>query len=123
VWVDPPAGRANFEYLGSAMSLDENDRMELFSEAYVRALASRWGFDVVRHQTARQSIDLQLTSVGRVELDGRASRLSAVPVMMQLKCTHRHQPKDGVLKFPLPIKNYDDLRDPTRATTTILVVV
>lgn len=61
--------------------LDENTRMEHFSEAYVRALASRWGLDVSRHATDKQSIDLQLTTVGKFEYQGKTGRYGGVPLM------------------------------------------
>lgn len=102
--------------------LDEQARMELFSEAYVRALASRWGFDVVRHQTDKQSIDVQITTVGRHEFEGKTARFGSVPVMAQLKCTYAHQAKDGILKFPLEVKNYDDLRGASTCARILIVV-
>lgn len=42
---------------------------------------------------------------------------------MQLKCTERPVPQNGILSYPLKLKNYDDLRDANVLVPRILVVL
>ncbi len=81
--------------------------------AYVKALAARAGFTTSVPQPDRDSVDLRIMAGGscRPALD------------LQLKATaNLAEPKAGVLRFRLPIKNYNDLRVETQ-TPRLLVVL
>lgn len=88
-----------------------------FSVAYVHAIATAAGFSMQRDTIDEDSIDVTISAKGDVE--GRFSpRFGA-----QLKCTFGHDPSDGVLSYPLKLKNYEDLRRPNVTYPRILIVV
>jgi hypothetical protein len=94
-----------------------NEQKRAFSEAWLRAIAACSGFGVQDGTVPDdQSVDITITS----KLDGIVTkpRLDA-----QLKCTEKELLKDGAIKFPLPQKNYDDLRDTHASVPKILVVL
>ena len=106
-----------------AYLLPEQKRMENFSEAYVRALAASQGLSVGRDEDDYDSVDLTLSAKGSVMHGGVAGAAASPRVLMQLKCTFEYAVKDGELSYPLPIKNYDDLRQSPTFPPRILVVV
>ena len=89
-----------------------NNQKEQFSAAYARAVASVVGLDVSKCEVDDDSIDITF---------GRTGGL-AEKVDIQLKCTADSLPAEGDLKFPLKIKNYQDLSRPT-IMPRILVVL
>lgn len=103
--------------------LPDAQRQENFSLAYVRAIAAERGFSVHRPEDDYDSIDLVITARGSVTFDGRTSKPTSPSLALQVKCTFAKKPKDGQLKYPLPVKNYNDLRDPGRILPAILVVL
>ena len=76
-----------------------SNQKEQFSASYARAVASVVGLNVSKCEVDDDSIDITL---------GRRGGL-AEKVDIQLKCTAAPLPDDGDLKFPLKIKNYQDL--------------
>jgi Domain of unknown function (DUF4365) len=94
-----------------------NDRKELFSRAYVRAVASVAGYMATQPELDRDSVDFQLAGVG-----GRGTKHSPY-LDVQIKCTADDDLAPTRFGFPLPIKNYDDLRDTELAVPRILIVV
>ena len=97
--------------------------MESFSEAYLRALAACEGFSVSREAQDVESVDVVVAAHGRVEHEGRKSSRRSPRLGVQLKCSARHEPGDGVLQHDLPVKNYDDLRARNYVVPRVLVVV
>ena len=92
--------------------MDENFQKELFSMAYIRAVAAHVGYQVTIPEVDDDSVD------GVLMADfGKRPRIE-----FQAKATSSDILKDGYVKFPLKIKNYDDLRADTR-TPRILIVV
>src|SRR5438874_4721373 len=92
-------------------------RKEQFGRAYVRAVASVAGFSVYEPDVDDDSVDLGLASRG-AEGTTRAPRLE-----MQLKSTSVQDVlEDEHLRFPLPVKNYNDLRPENLLVPRILVV-
>jgi len=89
-----------------------SNQKEQFSAAYARAVASVVGLNVSKCEVDDDSIDITL---------GRTGGL-AEKVDIQLKCTSEPLPAEGDLKFPLKIKNYEDLSRPT-IMPRILVVL
>ena len=89
-----------------------NLRMEQLSMSYVRAVASGAGYQVSRPEPDVDSVDgVLMASFGqRPRIDSQA------------KATYQNVLLGGVIHFPLPVKNYDDLRADTR-TPRILIVM
>lgn len=95
-------------------------QQEQFSIAYVRAIASVAGYSVEKPEVDADSIDLRITQCGGE--DDTYPDIEGLGV--QLKCTYAHTPNEeqGCIKFPLSIKNYNDLRR-NNMSPRILVVV
>ena len=84
--------------------MDINQKKEQFSVAYVNAIAAQAGLSNAKPSVDDDSIDLSLK--GR----GFCGKIRSPQLDLQLKCTSRDLVKDGFIRFPLPIKNYNDLR-------------
>ena len=99
--------------------MDFNTQKEEFSYAYLYAIASAGGYSFQRTTTPldQAGIDLILTGFG-------FPGLSAFPqIYVQLKCTSRQLLEADSLKYPLKIKNYNELRNPNQYPPIILAVV
>ena len=98
----------------SARAVDDSDRKERFSLAYISAVAAHAGYLVVESRAVdKDSID------GHIAGDeGRRPRIE-----FQAKSTARDVLRSGDLIFPLPIKNYDDLRRDVSTPRLLIVVV
>lgn len=95
-----------------ATLLTAPDQKERLSLVYVNALAARAGFVTSVPEPDRDSVDVRIHASGprRPALD------------LQLKATAvLDEAQGGLVRFPLPIKNYDDLRVDTQ-TPRLLVV-
>ena len=89
-----------------------NTRKERFSLAYINAVAVRAGYEMLEPHVDIDSADgILISTIGR-----RPS------IYFQAKATSRPLLKDDHLVFPLPLKNFDDLRAET-VHPRILVVV
>ena len=93
-------------------------KQEQFSIAYISALAATLGFNPGTFKVDDDSIDISFKSKG---YSGKVRRNPQIDI--QLKCTKAKPNKDGVLPFPLPVKNYNDLRDEYQNNPTYLVVL
>ena len=93
--------------------LTTSDQKERLSLVYVKALAARAGFTTAEPCPDRDSIDLTI----------RAGAPFHPALDLQLKATSKLVvARNGYLSFPLKIKNYDDLRNPTQ-TPRLLVIL
>jgi len=92
--------------------LTRNDRMEALSRVYLAAIAAQAGYVTSTPDLDRDSIDVMISA-------GDSMRPS---IGVQLKATTRILAKAASASFPLPIKNYNDLRIETQ-TPRILVVL
>jgi hypothetical protein len=92
--------------------MEKSERMQLFSRAYVEAVAAAAGYDVTRPSVDDDSIDGII--LGRV---GRRPRIE-----FQLKATGRDLIREEQIHSPLPRKNYDDLRVETLVPRMLIVV-
>ena len=80
--------------------MDQNEQKARFSLSYIEAVASQAGFQVVETRVDRDSVD------GVLIADfGRRPRIE-----FQAKATARDVIGEGHIRFPLPVKNYKDLR-------------
>jgi len=96
---------------------DETWRMEQFSRAYVQAISSAAGCSSASSSVDDDSVDLTLMR-RRIGSTIRSPRLD-----VQLKATYTDCIDADHISYPLPIKNYDDLRPTNLAVPRILVVV
>ena len=80
--------------------MDLNSQKERVSLAYIEAVASCAGYQVTEPKVDRDSVD------GALIADfGKRPRIE-----FQAKATTRDVVKESYIHFPLPIKNYNDLR-------------
>jgi hypothetical protein len=94
--------------------VDDNDRKERFSLAYISAVAAHAGFQLVEGRAIdKDSVD------GHIEWDEeRRPRIE-----FQAKSTTRDVLRAGELVFRLSPKNYDDLRRDVSTPRILIVVV
>ncbi len=92
-------------------------RMEQFSWAYVQAVASAAACSIQRVDFDYDSIDLNLK---RRTLSGP---FRCPQIDVQLKATSTDCLYDGEVRYPLPVKNYNDLRGSDYLMPRILIVV
>lgn len=90
-----------------------NLQMEQFSLAYIRAVAASAGYQMVRPEIDIDSVDgILMSNFG-----------SRPKIEFQAKATARDIVRDGNVRFSLPIKNYNDLRIPTKVPRILIVVL
>jgi hypothetical protein len=100
-------------------SVDINQRKEQFSYAYLYAIASVAGYSF---QIATRPMDFDGIDV--ILAGGSGQGLIRYPRLeIQVKCTSLNLMDDENLRYPLNIKNYDDLRVENIQTPRILVIV
>ena len=90
-----------------------NTMKERFSLAFIEAVASMAGFYIDEPRVDFDSVD------GTLKADfGRRPRIE-----FQAKATSQDLLKDSHLSYPLPIKNYDDLRVDNSIIPRLLIVL
>jgi len=99
------------------LKLDLNFRKEQYSAAYVRAIAAVVGVSVAKPDPDCDSEDLILSA--RLA----SARIRSPKLALQLKASSVLVKGPIDLAFPLPIKNYEDLRPTNLAVPRLLVVV
>ncbi|MBX2982166.1 MAG: DUF4365 domain-containing protein [Flavobacteriales bacterium] len=97
--------------------MDLNKQKELFSVAVVKAMLAQCGYKSASWDVDDDSIDFTIGQTGGKDTI-RSPKLD-----VQMKCTGQDVLEAGGLKIQLKRKNYDDLRDMTRGTPSILVVM
>jgi len=93
--------------------MDLNDRKSRFSLGYITAVAAHAGYQVLESRIDKDSVDGVLMGE-----EGRRPRIE-----FQAKATARDVLRPGYLAFPLPIKNYDDLRAEVITPRLLVIVV
>ena len=94
--------------------MDDNDRKERFSLAYISAVAAHAGFQLIESRPIdKDSIDGELVSD-----EGRRPRIE-----FQAKATTDYRLRSDDFSFPLPIKNYNDLRVDALNPRLLIVVL
>ncbi|MEG4807873.1 DUF4365 domain-containing protein [Microcoleus sp. F8-D3] len=83
--------------------MELNQRKELFSKAYVRAVTAVVGCSVDQPENDYDSVDLCIKAVDRDPMQPHRLEL-------QLKCTSRDVLDAQCVRYPLNVKNYNDLR-------------
>lgn len=97
--------------------MDINQQKERFSDAYLQAVAAVAGFVCYKPQPDVDSVDWGIGAVG-----GKGT-IRSPRIELQLKCTARNLMDDHQIRYPLPLKNYDELRAENYQVPRILVVV
>ncbi len=96
--------------------MDLGQQKEQYSIAFVRAIAAVAGYSVYRPEVDDDSVDIGFAARGLADTP-RAPRIEA-----QLKCTARTILIEGVVRFALKRKNYDDLRGDVLVPRILVVV-
>ncbi|BBU69026.1 DUF4365 domain-containing protein [Fluviibacter phosphoraccumulans] len=86
--------------------MDPQKQKEQFQYAYVCALAAHAGLNRGSFDVDDDSIDITFQAKGNFG----SGRLRSPMIQVQLKCSSQQMIADDVIKFPLKIKNYNDLR-------------
>lgn len=84
--------------------MDKPHQMELFSKAFIRAFAAPLGFNHSELDYDNDSIDIKL--IGK-DFSGK---FRSPEIHIQLKSTTDDFNKNGIIKFQINKKNYEDLR-------------
>ena len=90
-----------------------NVQMEQLSLAYIRAVAANAGYQVTRPELDVDSVDGVLMASF-----GRRPRIE-----FQAKATTQDILRDDELRFPLPVKNYNELRADTKTPRVLIVLL
>ena len=94
--------------------MDINDQKATFSEAYARAIASIAGLVCSKPELDRDSVDIRFES----------QTSPFIAISAQLKSTSRTDVIVGnEIHFPLPVKNYNDLRATTIMPRILIILV
>ena len=99
--------------------MNENEQKQQFSIAYVHAVAAFAGFTCQATLVDDDSIDAVLGARGWIH---QQAAVRSPRIEVQLKATAQDVLGPDALSFPLPVKNYDELRLPC-AVPRILVVL
>jgi hypothetical protein len=97
-----------------------NTQKEEFSYAYIYAVASAAGYSFQRaiRPLDQVGVDVTITAVPETPESRRLTLLD-----LQVKCTSRDVLTNDEIRYPLPIKNYEELRYNEHSVPRILVVV
>ncbi|MEG4252035.1 DUF4365 domain-containing protein [Microcoleus sp. Pol10D4] len=98
--------------------MDINQQKEQFSNIYLQAVTTVAGYSLYKPLVDDDSVDWGVAA------KGGTGAIRAPHLALQLKCTSkRNIQDDNSIRYPLKLKNYDDLRMDNFAIPRILVVV
>lgn len=97
--------------------MDRNAQKEQFSFAYICSIIAVAGYNLGGWRVDEDSVDLSIAAGGVLGLPRRPQ------IDVQLKCTSTDVLDQRAVRFPLKLKNYDELRNPHLINPRILVVV
>jgi Domain of unknown function (DUF4365) len=100
--------------------MTENEQKQQLSVAYVHAVAARAGYACQVIHVDDDSIDVQLAARGRVH---HRAVLRSPKIDIQLKATAQPVLKKDHLALPLPLKNYNDLREQALVPRLLVVLL
>lgn len=99
--------------------MDLNTQKEEFSYAYIYAVtaAAGYSFQIAPRPLDAEGVDAILTGLG-------ASRSTRRPRLdVQIKCTSRNLLDREVIRYPLEVKNYEELRLENPFVPRILIII
>lgn len=91
---------------------------EQFSFAYIQAIAAQIGLNYSKDAVDDDSVDIRLSGKGFT-----GGKIRNPKIEIQLKCTSQDVVKGDVIKYPLKLKNYNDLRGEDVAAPRYLMVL
>ena len=94
-------------------NLTDNQRMELLSLSYIRAVAADAGYQVTRPETDTDSVDGTLSSG-----EGRRAKID-----FQAKASMQDLVLGTTIHFPLPAKNNEELSISTKNPRILIVLL
>jgi hypothetical protein len=100
-------------------AVTENEQKQQFSIAYIHAVAARAGYACQANLVDDDSVDITLAASGWVH--GKAV-LRSPRLEVQLKATAQEILRADHLAFPLPLKNYNDLRECSMVPRLLVVL-
>lgn len=92
-------------------------RKEEFSRAYVKSIAAQAGLKHATDSIDNDGIDLTLKG------SGYTGKVRNPQIEIQLKCTSQDVVKNDVIKYPLKLKNYNELRGKNIVAPRYLMVL
>lgn len=98
--------------------MDLNTQKEMFSYAYIEAVASVAGYSVCRKSRAMDNAGIDLT----IEVTESVGEVLFPKIDVQVKCTAKNIRNKNCVKFPLEVKTYKTFID-TRAIIPLILVV
>lgn len=98
--------------------MDISARKEQFSFAYIQAIAAQIGLNYSKDAVDDDSVDIRLSGKGFT-----GAKIRNPKIEIQLKCTSQDIDKGDVIKYPLKLKNYNDLRGEDVAAPRYLMVL
>jgi hypothetical protein len=100
--------------------MTENEQKQQLSVAYVHAVAASAGFACQATIVDDDSVDVTIAAKGRVH---EQSVLLSPRLEVQLKASSQDILRDDHVAFPLPVKNYEELRCDTMVPRLLVVFV
>jgi hypothetical protein len=97
--------------------VDISQQKEQFSNTYLQEITTVAGYSLYKPSVDDDSVDWGIAARGIM------GRIRAPRLELQLKSTSRELLDDNYLRYPLKLKNYDDLRLVDFAIPRILVVL
>lgn len=97
--------------------MDINQQKEQFSSTFVRVVAAVAGYALYKPEVDEDSVDCGIAAKG-----GMGS-LYSPRLELQLKSTSRKVINDAYLRYPLNLKNYNELRINTHIPRILVVVL
>ena len=97
--------------------MDISQQKEQFSQTYVRAIAIAAGYSLYKPEVDDDSVDLGIAA------KGGKGYLRSPRLELQLKCTSQTIADRKRLKYPLSLKNYNDLRANVHVPRLLVVVL
>lgn len=100
--------------------MTENEQKEQLSVAYVHAVAARAGFTCQPQTVDIDSVDVIVAASGMVH---STSMVRSPRLALQLKASSSIELGQTHVAFPLPVKNYNDLRAESLVPTLLVVLM
>jgi len=97
--------------------VDISQQKEQFSNTYLQAITTVAGYSLYKPSVDDDSVDWGIAAKGIM------GRIRAPRLELQLKSTSRELLDDNYLRYPLKLKNYNDLRLTDFAIPRILVIL
>jgi hypothetical protein len=100
-----------------AVQMEPKTQKEQFNIAYIRAIAAQVGVNPGRQEVDDDSVDISFSGTGY------SGKIRNPQIHIQLKCTSQDLVSNEVIKFPLKLKNYEDLRGSNVACPKYLAIL